>query len=212
LGFIDKDVYSGIKVWYSDLLTWLTTSYYGIDEKERGNNHGTWWSFQVAIISSFVQNSSEIKMLDSHSKHFLLDNQIDEDARQPLEEERTKSLSYSAFNLTAHSLLNSVLLKYDINNWKYVNTNGVTLIDVIEFLIPFIKQPDTWNHKQISSFDNSDALFLGYAGLQLNNYEYLKLFNSMAKYKDDRISKPTYDPIKIVLDLVIRTKLERNGK
>jgi hypothetical protein len=204
---LEEDVYEGIKEWYSELLNWLTTSYYGLDEKQRGNNHGTWWAAQVAAISSFLQNEDEIRALDGHSKHYLLDNQIDENARQPLEEKRTRSLSYSAFNVTAHSYLNAIFLKNEIDNWSYINKNGVTLIDVIDYLIPFVKNPSDWKLKQIKSLDNSSPLFLGFAGLQLNNIEYLKVYNELSDYDDDNLDKPTFDPFQIVLDSVVKLKL-----
>lgn len=212
MGKLDTSVFTGIKNWYSDYLEWLTQSYYGIDEKNRGNNHGTWWSFQVAIISSFVQNNAEIEMLNTHTKHFLLDNQIDEDGHQPMEEARTKSLSYCSFNLTAHSLLSTVLAKHNIDNWNYVNKNETTIIGAMDYLIPFIEHPNNWSHKQISTFNNSDALFLGLAGLQLNNREYLRLYNKLSKNYLGRINKPTYDPIQIIINVVVKTKLEENEK
>jgi hypothetical protein len=204
---LEENVYLGIQEWYSELLSWLTTSYYGLDEKQRGNNHGTWWAAQVALIGSFLQNEDQIKALDDHSKHYLLDNQIDENARQPLEEKRTRSLSYSAFNATAHTYLNAVFIKNEIDNWNYVNKNGVTLIDVIDYLIPFIKNPSDWKGKQIKSIDNSDPLFLGFAGLQLNNMEYLKVYSELSNYDEDNLDNPTFDPFQIVLDSVVKLKL-----
>ncbi|UCH64533.1 MAG: alginate lyase family protein, partial [Ignavibacterium sp.] len=203
---LEEDVYKGIQQWYSEYLNWLTTSYYGLDEKQRGNNHGTWWAAQVALISNFLQNNDQIKDLDEHTKHFLLDNQIDKNARQPLEEARTQSLGYSIFNATAHSYLNSVLRKSEIDNWNYINKNGSTLIDVIDFLVPFVKNPSDWKLKQIKSIDNSNPLFLGVAGLQLNNMEYLKVYSELSNYDEDNFNDPTFDPIQIVLDSVVKIR------
>lgn len=210
-GQLDKEVFEGIRIWYSELLIWLTSSYYGLDEKQRGNNHGTWWSAQVALSSNLLQNSEEIKLLDEHSKHYLLDNQIDENARQPLEEARTKSLAYSMFNVTAHSYLNSIFIKNNIDNWNYVNKNGVTLISVVDYLIPFVINPSDWKIKQIGSVDSSHALFLGFAGLQLSNMEYLKVYNELSNYRN-KIDKTTFDPVQIILDTVVKLKLEENEK
>ena len=208
---LDKKVFEGIKSWYSDLLIWLTTSYYGLDEKQRGNNHGTWWSAQVALSSNLLQNYDQIKLLDEHSKHYLLDNQIDKNARQPLEEARTKSLSYSTFNVTAHSYLNSIFIKNKIDNWNYINKNGATLINVVDYLIPFVVNPSDWEIKQIGSLDNSNPLFLGFAGLQLNNMEYLKVYNELSNYRN-RFDRTVFDPIHIILDTVVKLKLEENEK
>ena len=209
-GRIKDYIYEGVKAWYTEYLDWLTTSIYGLDEKKRGNNHGTWWAVQISAISNFLQIDDNINFIDSHSKHFLLDNQIDAYARQPLEEERTRSLDYSVFNLTAHSYLNSTLLNYNINNWKYLNKNGKTLIEVIEFLIPFMEHPEDWEITQINNFDNSKPLFLGFAGIDLQNLEYLKLYNKLSYYEEKDLNKPTFDPMQIILDSVVKMKLTNN--
>ena len=117
-GLLEENVYEGVQKWDKEFLVWLTESFYGLDEKQRGNNHSTWWAVQIAAISSFVGNQSEIENVDEYSKEFLLDNQIDSNGRQPLEEERTNSLSYSVFNVTAHSFLSSSLSSHGIDNWN----------------------------------------------------------------------------------------------
>jgi len=209
-GQLNNEVFKGIKNWYSELLTWLTTSYQGLDEKDRGNNHGTWWSFQVAAASNLLQDMKQMEMLDSYSKHYLLDNQIDENARQPMEEERTRSLSYSAFNVTAHTYLNSVLLKNKIDNWNYVNENNATLINVVEYLLPFVQEPSSWEIEQIAQMNNSDPLFLGFAGLHIDNKKYLEIYNELSRFDESSLNKPTFDPIQIVLDLVVKLNLGKN--
>lgn len=206
-GKIDKKVYTGIKEWYAEYLDWLSTSFYGLDEKNRGNNHGTWWAVQISAISSFLQIEDNIKFIDSHSKQFLLDNQIDSNARQPLEEERTRSLDYSVFNLTAHSYISTSLLKHDIDNWNYVNKNGKTLVNVIDYLLPFIESLKNWKIKQINKYNNSKPIFMGFAGLDLQNREYLELYNKLSKYDEEDLENPTFDPIQIILDAVVKLKL-----
>lgn len=206
-GKIKEDIFHGIKIWYNDYLNWLLESEYGIDEKNRGNNHGTWWALQIASISNFLQNMDVIKTIDSYSKHFLIDNQIDSNAKQPLEEERTRSLAYSVFNLNAHTLLSSILNKYDLDNLKYRNKNGVNLIEVIDKLISFVEAPENWEIKQIKKFDNSKPYFLGVAGLQLENKHYLKIYSKLSNYEKSDLHKETFDPMHIVLDAVVKNKL-----
>ncbi|MBI9071479.1 MAG: alginate lyase family protein [Melioribacteraceae bacterium] len=207
---IDNDVYDGIKSWYSDYLSWLTTSYYGLDEKQRGNNHSTWWAVQVAAASSFLNNEKELTNINAYAREFLLDNQIDENARQPLEEVRTKSLSYSSFNVNAHSFLNAVLLSREIDNWNYTNKNGKKLVDVIDYLIPFMNDPSKWELEEIGTISNSHTIFLGISGLKLNNQNYLKAFAELSNYTERKLTSPSFDPIQIMLEAIIKLKLSEN--
>jgi hypothetical protein len=39
---------AGVKKWFSDYLTWLTTHEYGTGERDAKNNHGTCWVMQAA--------------------------------------------------------------------------------------------------------------------------------------------------------------------
>src|SRR2546425_4552652 len=43
---LTKDEYKGLKKWFSDYLTWMTTSPHGEEEREAKNNHGTCWVMQ----------------------------------------------------------------------------------------------------------------------------------------------------------------------
>ena len=43
-----------ITSWFRDDLTWLTTNPFGIDERDRGNNHGTCWLTQVSAFARML--------------------------------------------------------------------------------------------------------------------------------------------------------------
>jgi hypothetical protein len=49
-----------IKAWFREYLAWLTTSEYGIDERERGNNHGTCWVMQVAAFARMLGDQATL--------------------------------------------------------------------------------------------------------------------------------------------------------
>ncbi|HEY0176448.1 MAG TPA: alginate lyase family protein, partial [Pedobacter sp.] len=48
---------SGIKNWFSQYLSWLTTHPYGKDEMNAKNNHGTCWVMQAACFAKFTGNT-----------------------------------------------------------------------------------------------------------------------------------------------------------
>ncbi|MCF8265710.1 MAG: alginate lyase family protein, partial [Melioribacteraceae bacterium] len=51
---IDQSRMEKIKAWFSEYLEWLTTSDFGIAERDNGNNHSTCWLMQVGIYAKFV--------------------------------------------------------------------------------------------------------------------------------------------------------------
>ena len=85
-----------IKSWFRDYLAWLTTSEYGIDERDRGNNHGTCWVMQVAAFARMLGDRDTLDYCRTRFKTWLLPNQMFEDGSFPLEMRRTKPYGYCA--------------------------------------------------------------------------------------------------------------------
>ena len=50
-GKLDPALRDGVRRWFADYATWLTTSRKGLDEKQSGNNHASWWTAQVAAFA-----------------------------------------------------------------------------------------------------------------------------------------------------------------
>src|SRR6266542_2624355 len=57
-GALSEGETSGIKRWFTDYLTWMTTTKNGIDERDAKNNHGTCWVMQVAAFAQQVDRKS----------------------------------------------------------------------------------------------------------------------------------------------------------
>src|SRR4030095_917492 len=98
---MDKALLAGVKKWFGQLLLWLTTHKYGIDEMNAGNNHGTCWVMQVSAFAKFTGNDSLQKFCRDRYKNVLLPNQMAADGSFPQELRRTKPYGYSIFNLDA---------------------------------------------------------------------------------------------------------------
>src|SRR4051812_445076 len=45
---LSADECAGVRAWFADYLTWMTTHPYGIEERDAKNNHGTCWTLQAA--------------------------------------------------------------------------------------------------------------------------------------------------------------------
>jgi hypothetical protein len=141
---IDKQTMDGIKGWFSQYLTWLTTHPYGKDEMNAKNNHGTCWTMQAACFAKFTGNKEIMDFCRNRFKEVLLPSQIAADGSFPLELKRTKPYGYSIFNLDAMTTICQLLSDKTDNLWTYQTSDGRSIKKGIEFLYPYLKDKNTW--------------------------------------------------------------------
>ncbi|SDP81912.1 Alginate lyase [Mucilaginibacter sp. OK268] len=141
---IDQQTLAGIKGWFTQYITWLTTHPYGKDEMSAKNNHGTCWAMQTACFAKFTGNKEVMDFCRNRFKEVLLPSQIAADGSFPLELKRTKPYGYSIFNLDAMTTLCQILSDKNDNLWTYQTPDGRSIKKGIEFLYPFLKDKNTW--------------------------------------------------------------------
>ena len=73
---LSKAERTGIKQWFADYLDWMTTSPYGIEEREAKNNHGTCWVMQVAAFARLTGNQELLGYCRERFKALLIPNQM----------------------------------------------------------------------------------------------------------------------------------------
>lgn len=143
---VDTQELQGIKNWFAQYLTWVTTHQYGIDEREAKNNHGTCWVMQVAVFAKLTQNQDLIEYCKNRYKTVLLPNQMEADGSFPLELRRTKPYGYALFNLDAMTTLCHVLSDKQEKLWDFRLPDGRQLKKAVEFMYPFVADKSTWTY------------------------------------------------------------------
>ena len=133
-----------IKAWFREYLTWLTTSEYGIDERERGNNHGTCWVMQVAAFARMLGDEAQLAYCRTRYKTWLLPNQMFQDGSFPLEMRRTKPYGYALFQLDQLATVAQILSTPDDNLWTFTLADGRSLKKAVDFMYPFIADKSRW--------------------------------------------------------------------
>ena len=141
---VDQQTLAGIKGWFTQYITWLTTHQYGKDEMNAKNNHGTCWTMQTACFAKFTGNKEVMDFCRNRFKEVLLPSQIAADGSFPLELKRTKPYGYSIFNLDAMTTLCQILSDKNDNLWTYQTPDGRSIKKGIEFLYPFLKDRNSW--------------------------------------------------------------------
>jgi hypothetical protein len=166
-GGLDAAVVAVVRQWFADYLQWMTTSQYGKDEKESGNNHATWWTAQAASFALFTGNTAAQAMCWSHYRDYLVPTEIEPDGSCPREEERTDSLSYSSMNLDAFATVCRLAQINGVDLWHYRTAKGIGVERSFPYLIPFVEHPDRWKKSQSGQYNAGGYIFPGLAGAGL---------------------------------------------
>lgn len=140
----------GMLAWFNAYLEWLRTSENGKAVATAHNNIGTWANVQLAAFALFIGDRESAKRVVETGKDRIA-RQIEPDGRQPRELKRTKSFSYSIFNLDALFTLARLARHVGVDLWRYETPDHRTLRKALDFLAPYADHEKQWPHKQISS-------------------------------------------------------------
>jgi hypothetical protein len=137
--------------WFDAYLAWMRTSKNGQDEDAQENNHGTFYDVQAARYALFVGKQDLAREVLERSKQRRIATQIEPDGRQPHELARTKSFSYSAFNLKAFFALAAMGERLGVDLWHYETHDGRGIRKALDFLAPYADPARPWPYQQIGS-------------------------------------------------------------
>jgi hypothetical protein len=171
-----------IKGWFSEYVDWLTTHPYGRNERIHPNNHGVWWSMQVATFSSLLGRETELEWIRNQFKTVYLQEMMAADGSFPAELERTKPYGYSLFVLDGMAGVAQVASTETDDLWAYELPDGRSLKKGITFLYPYIENKAAWPYqKDVLYWDewpvrHASVLFAGLAYLKS---DYLRLWERL---------------------------------
>lgn len=171
-----------IKAWFQEYLNWITTSDFGIAERDNGNNHSVTWALQVAAFAHLLKDKEQLEFCRDFYKETLLPEQMNEKGAFPKELARTKPYGYSIFVLDAMTSLCQILSIPEDDLFNYETKNGKSIALGLKFLYPYLKDKSAWPYKK-------DVLHwkdwpvqqpsLLFGGLAFNREKYLQLWESL---------------------------------
>jgi Alginate lyase len=141
--------------WLNQYFTWLTTSRIGLGEFHAKNNHGSFYDCQAAAIALFLGRTNFARNLILEARTNRIARQIEPDGRQPFELRRTKSFSYSTFNLRALMELASIGQNLGIDLWHYHAPDGGGIYQALAFLAPYADPVKKWPYQQIHGYNHN---------------------------------------------------------
>jgi hypothetical protein len=139
--------------WAREFLRWMRASPQGRDEANTTNNHGTWYDVQVVSLAYFVGDTALASETLRSRTTRRIDAQILRDGRQPRELERTRSLSYSEFNLEAFTRLAELARSAGLDLWHHAPPGGGGIAAALRFLAPYAGSSRSWTGRQITPPD-----------------------------------------------------------
>lgn len=131
-----------VERWFAAYLEWLTTSPFGIEERDQKNNHGTCWLLQAAAFAALIGRGDILDAARTRLKTVILPTQVEPDGRQPLELARTKPYAYSLFNLDVLTAGAWLLGGRDLLAWQ--TADGRSLTKAVAFMAPYIADKARW--------------------------------------------------------------------
>jgi hypothetical protein len=149
-----------MKAWWTTYGNWMQTSKIGLQEKSAPNNHGAAYDVQLSAVLVMAENEEDAKKVLGESLPVRLDAHITPEGKQPRELARTKSWSYSCFNLKNICKGAVMARSLGIDLWSHEGEGGRgSLRRAMLYLVPFFKNPEGWSEKQITKFDSKEARY-----------------------------------------------------
>jgi len=134
---------NALKDWFSVYVKWLLESEFGLIEKAAKNNHGTWYSAQIAVYSLYTGNMENVRDMIEFAKR-QIDEQISTDGSLPNELHRDWAFSYSVFGLRAFTVLALCANHTGEDLWNYKTEDGRSLQTAYTFLVPYLLEKKQW--------------------------------------------------------------------
>ena len=179
-GAWDAKDQAAVHKWFEEYLRWLTHSSAGEEEKHSGNNQASWWTAQVAAVATFLDDQPTQKMAYAWYRDHIFPRQIRADGSAPREEARTRSLSYSLFNVEAFTVICRIAQVHGVDLWS-VQSRKANLGTVIDYLAPYLAEPRKWTKEQIDAVQTDGLYFLAFAGMGMKHPDYLTLYHKFER-------------------------------
>jgi len=144
---------SAYRAWLQKFYEWITTSPNGRDEAKAENNHGTWYDAQTAYLALLLGHYEDARKKLNTGLHRRVEAGIEPDGSQPKELARTRSLSYSLFNLEALFACARLGARVGVDWWTYESRDGRSLHKALSYVAPYLDAAKAWPRKDVDDVD-----------------------------------------------------------
>jgi len=200
----------GMQQWFADYLTWLRTSDLGRAEAAAQNNHGVYYDLQVADFALFAGQTNLAREVLAGVGPRRMQTQIEPDGSLPLELARTKSLSYTLFNLSGFFILARLGETVDVDLWHYRTPDGRSLRQALDWMTPYATGQKQWTHSQIVPQTYAPlAQLLHQAAIAYRDPAYETMISRIENARETRVLNQLYPPPPKLVYQVAEAERER---
>lgn len=152
-----------LKGWFTDYIRWLENSPFGQEERAAKNNHGSWYTAQLASYNLFLGDKEKVLEVVGRAKT-QIDGQIVEDGSLPRELRRADGFGYSIYGLYAFGTIARCATFVGCDLWSYQTSDKRGLYTAFHFILPYLKQEKPWKWGgRIKRTDKSIPRLFGWA-------------------------------------------------
>ncbi len=150
---------SALRGWFSDYLDWFLTSEFGREEAATKNNHATWYYAQIGLYAAFTGREADVRPVYEERLPVLAQQQFGPDGSQPFEIRRTRSMHYSAYNLTAWEDIVVLGRRMGLDYYRDSDPVGERIQAGLHYLARYTPGDSEWPHPEIRASPERYRLF-----------------------------------------------------
>lgn len=155
-GALTEEQKAGLRNWFEEYFTWLTTSEFGKEEDNYRNNHSVAYDVQACGIAYFLGKDDYVRQKVEEMPERRIDPMIEADGSQPHELIRTRAFGYSVSNLRNFFDAGEIGLHVGVDIFNYVNPKGASLQTALDYLIGYIGREHDWPYEEISDWERTE--------------------------------------------------------
>ncbi|MFM7205142.1 MAG: alginate lyase family protein [Planctomycetaceae bacterium] len=141
---IPEETVAGVRRWFADLCTWMTSSENGRKEAAAKNNHAVAYFVQLAAFADLTGDEAILAECRRQFREVFVPDQMAEDGSFPAELERTKPYGYSIFQLDQMATLCQILSTPADDLWAFTLPDGRGIRRAAAWLQPFLADKSSW--------------------------------------------------------------------
>ena len=146
---------AALRDWFAELVRWMATSDIGRAERAATNNHGIYFDMLVGEFSLYAGLDGVAAAVAERFKTERIMPQVAPDGSLPQELERTRSLHYTNWTLTAAFDMADIGRCVGVDLWNFQDTDGRSLQSATGFVAQWAGRERQWPYPELDRNETS---------------------------------------------------------